>query len=389
VHQSCLWGTLDEECVLIPQADVLTALLANVIDYLVEHLVPRLWYYPSATQRSMLVMTSDDDWSTVEQFEAMIAALEERDGKCTFYLVPGSHTLPDLVHLWAKRGHRFSCHPDFSAMVSSAEKNHSAYTSFGLDEQVLHFPDIIRTTSDEIRERYGVPIHTVRQHAIRWQGYVDAARVLAAEGIKMETNYYSIQPFAASYMTGSGRPMKFVDENGEIIDVFQQATQVTEDTTIGAHSFAPHWPTDFVLDRMAGIMDASLGGYYTGITVNIHPVSFAGYARELAEGIWDLARERGIPIDSAEDWLDFTRSRYDAELTDISWDQSKLSFSVQLPAKTPQITVMWSSHGRTMESVAVDGIKHDFVVANLWGQEWILLTLEDVSTEARVEVRFV
>jgi hypothetical protein len=58
-----LIGHLDEARRLIPQADVHTALLANVIDALAEHPLPRPWYYPSPVKRSVFVMTSDDDWS--------------------------------------------------------------------------------------------------------------------------------------------------------------------------------------------------------------------------------------------------------------------------------------------------------------------------------------
>jgi hypothetical protein len=179
-----------------------------------------------------------------------------------------------------------------------------------------------------------------------------------------------------------------VDEDGDVIDVFQQATQVTEDTTIGAHSFAPHWPTGYVLERVAGMMDENLAAYYSGITVNIHPVSFADYARELAEGIWDLAYERNIPIVSAEKWLDFTQGRYAAELDSIRWDRQELAFTIDLPEAITGLTVFWFLHGQEVERVTVDGVEQDWMVAEVWGQPCVMLSLDGVAANAYVEVAF-
>lgn len=386
-------GHLDGECAHLPQADVYTALLANAIDWLIAHPIPRLWYYPEPTQRSVLVMTSDDDWSTPEQFETMIKALEKRRGTCTFFLVPGSHLTKQHVDQWSERGHAFSCHPDFGAISSSALQDHQAYRSFGLDEQILSFSDMIQGSLREVQDTFGVDIRTIRQHAIRWQGYVEAARVLEAACVELETNYYSIRPFAASYMTGSGRPMRFVDQDGEIINVFQQPTMISEDTTIGTHSFAPHWSTEFVLERVAGVMDENLGMYYTGLTVNIHPVSFVDYARELAEGIWDLACERSIPIVSADEWLWFTRARHGVQMKDVEWDRDKLCFTLELPPSGPQglplLTMACSTHGHRVKNVTLNGMEQiSPEETQLWGREFILLPLRHVGAGVQVEVGF-
>jgi peptidoglycan/xylan/chitin deacetylase (PgdA/CDA1 family) len=386
-------GHLDRECAHLPQADVYTALLANAIDWLIAHPIPRLWYYPEPTQRSVLVMTSDDDWSTPKQFETMIEALEKRRGTCTFFLVPGSHLSKQQVDQWSERGHAFSCHPDFSAINSSAVQDHQAYRSFGLDEQILLFSDMVQGSLQEIQDTFGVDVRTIRQHAIRWQGYIEAARALEAARVELETNYYSIQPFAASYMTGSGRPMRFVDQDGEIINVFQQPTMISEDTTIGTHSFAPHWSTAFVLERVAGVMDENLSTYYTGLTVNIHPVSFADYAQELAEGIWDLAYERSIPIVSADEWLRFTRARYSVQMKDVEWARDKLRFALELPSSGPQelplLTVACSTHGHYVENVTLNAIEQiPSEETQLWGRKFALLPLRHVDAGAQVEVSF-
>jgi hypothetical protein len=86
----------------------------------------------------------------------------------------------------------------------------------------------------------------------------------------MEVNYYSIQAFAAGYMAGSGRPMKFVDERGAVLGIFQQPSMLSEDTTIGTHSFSPHWSTAEALGRVRAVLDDSVQRYYMPICLNAH-----------------------------------------------------------------------------------------------------------------------
>ncbi len=62
------------------------------------------------------------------------------------------------------------------------------------------------------------------------------------------------------YFTGSGLPMRFADLDGSLIDVYQAATQMTDESGIG---YAHHITT---------LLDNALGapGYYGAITANMH-----------------------------------------------------------------------------------------------------------------------
>jgi hypothetical protein len=83
---------------LLPQADIQTALLARLIERLAPR--PRLWYYPEITQQSVIIMTSDDDWSTLEQFDALLAGLRRFQATCTFYVVPETKLILSLLDQW-------------------------------------------------------------------------------------------------------------------------------------------------------------------------------------------------------------------------------------------------------------------------------------------------
>jgi hypothetical protein len=377
-------GHLDPECALIPQADVHTALLANVAEWLVAEPLPRLWYYPKPAQRSVLIMTSDDDWSKVEEFEQLIAATEKRDGRITFYMVPGSHVPRELADDWAARGHAISVHPDFEAIRGRAE----APAQNGLDEQVLHEREMLTASVHGHEQRFGASVRTIRQHSARWQGYMDAARILAELGVRMDFNWVSICPFSATYMIGSGRPAKFVDLDGEILDIFQQSTLYSEDVILAPFIFSLKWPTEKALAHMKGMLDETISTYYTPVGLNSHPVSFATYSAQCVEGLFDMAKERGMPIITGEAWLDFTQARYRAELLDVQTGDGSLRFVLSVDGGCPELTVMWPLGDREVAGVTSDGAAQPVTVEERWGRRYAMLYLAPVKPRQQIAVAF-
>jgi hypothetical protein len=375
---------LDTACAHIPQADVHTALLSSTIDQLIEYPMPRLWFYPNPYQRSVLIVTSDDDWSQVSEFEALMDAVEARGGHITFYVVPGTNISREMVSAWEKRGHVFSVHPDFRSLVGAPAN----LLDYGMDEQYLFLPDMLQTSVQDYHEQFGRPVNTIRQHALRWCGYIDAAKTLEELGVKMELNYYSILPYAASHMTGSGRPVKLVDESGRILDVFQQATVLSEDTTIGTHSFSPNWSTAEALARVDAMLSANAEQYYTPIALNAHPVSFATYSGRFVEGVLDSAREHAMPIASADEWLAFTLARYEAEFAAVEYDGTTLKFVLCTQIQPSELTLTWPLGEQTIRSVFLDGEQQPVLVESLWGRPFGMLHLTASQKEHLVQVDF-
>lgn len=298
-------GQMSVDQMLVPQADVHTALLARLIDALAPR--PRLWYYPSAEQRSVLIMTSDDDWSTVAQFEALLAGLRQRQATCTFYVVPETKINAALMAQWAADGHTFSVHPALAADVRRG---------LAKDEpQMTQVAAMLRENVARHQRDYGHSPRTIRQHAVRWLGYIDAARILAKLGVVMELNYISVHPFSLGYMAGSGRPLPFVDTNGELIACLQQPTMWTEEVLIHpSFVFSFKWTVERALHEVEQMIARAIGVFYTPIAINSHPVSFATYSSPLIEGTWDRALAAGMTIRSADDWLAWTEARKSVRL---------------------------------------------------------------------------
>jgi len=305
-------GQLDPRQANVPQADILTAVLGRAIESLAPQ--PRLWYYPAASQRGVLLMTSDDDWSTLEQFETMLAVLKQYEATCTYYVVHSSTLTTDHMDAWEQEGHVFSVHPAMDADTRTARPRD--------EHQRLWVPQMVRDNVARHKERYGRPVNTIRNHAIRWVGYMDLARLHAELGIRGEANYFSVGVINVGWMTGSGRLARFVDLDGEIIDHYQISSHWTEEALVsGGHSSSERWQVNRAQEVTNDVLVRGIERYHTPVTLNSHPVSFATYSRPLIEDNWKTAREHGAPIVAADHWMAWTDQRAGVRLaaTGAGW----------------------------------------------------------------------
>jgi len=285
VHQ------LDPQRAHLPQADLYTALLALLVHRIAPQ--PRLWYYPHADQQSTMLMTSDDDWSSVADFEYLIAALAEHQATCTFYLVPQSRVRPADVARWQAMGH--------------------GDIVVGLDTSVAQphvVADMLVTNVTRHEHHYATRVHSIRQHAVRWLGYVEAARILADLGVRMDCNYLAVSPYLG-YLCGSGRPAPFVAEDGQLIDCWQQPTLWTEECLIHPeYVFSFRWSVSQAVAATDALIADAATLYYTPVAINSHPVSFASYSRPLIEANWRAAQRHHMPIQAVAGWLEWTQHRH-------------------------------------------------------------------------------
>ena len=74
-----------------------------------------------------------------------------------------------------------------------------------------------------------------RTHCVYWPDWASNAKVELARGIRMDANYYHYPgPWIGAkpgFMTGGGFPMRFADLDGTPIDVYQQNTNMTDEST--------------------------------------------------------------------------------------------------------------------------------------------------------------
>ncbi len=156
---------------------------------------------------------------------------------------------------------------------------------------------IYATQLSEFAAKYtSIPaLTTNRTHCIAWSDWDTQAHVELAHGIRLDTNYY-YWPDAwihdtPGMFTGSGMPMRFADEDGTMVDVYQATTQMTDES---GQSYP--YTIDTLLDRALGPE-----GYYGAFTANMH-VDSNGDAH--ADPIITSAQARHVSVVTARQMLD-------------------------------------------------------------------------------------
>ncbi len=163
------------------------------------------------------------------------------------------------------------------------------------------------------------PPASSRTHCITWSDWATQPKVELENGIRFDTNYYYWPPAWVAdrpgMFTGSGMPMRFADLDGSMIDVYQAATQMTDES-------GQTYP--FTIDTL---LDNALGpqGYYGVFTANMHNDSDTS---DGADAIVASALARGVPVVSARQMLTWLDGRNNSSFGAISWSGNKLSFTI-------------------------------------------------------------
>ena len=356
------WVDLNK--VPVPQADVQLRHFARLVKTLVGEVQPQpaLWYFPG-TAMTTLVVTGDGHANPASYYQAEINSLLAKHATITFYDALGSapsasdalnwqNTLgiTNGIHPYANRPDTY---PPFN--ITNLQQGYQVYNNWFQSQYV----------------QYGVNMSkTVRNHQVAWAGWTDSADYAATYGIGMDTSFYSWgtwlkkadTTWAHGYTNGSGQPMKFIRADGTILPVYQQATQLIDEQLLAA---VPE--TNEELDAAGALvitramMDASLAGNYSALVTQNH-VDYYGFGspQVWAEGMFDYANTKGIPIVNADQWYNFTTLRHDANYSAINWDatNSILTFTLTSTAGSGSLTTALPATylGKAMQEVRVDGI---------------------------------
>jgi hypothetical protein len=300
----------------------------------------------------------------------------------------GSPT-PFMVADWRARGHEITLHP---------------YVETGLDEWEIYWKEFTG-------RGYGPVSQTVRTHRILWSGWMETARVQAMFGMRMNFDYYHVGPslqkengeWAYGHLTGSGRPMKFMDERGRLIDLYQQLTQIADEHLIPMD--VPGWggwprlSAQEAVKVFETMLDRSvIHGEYCAIGGQFHvdPFQLGGDVAEKSadflEGTLDYARQLGVPILSAQEWLEFSDVRHDSEFTDFVWDSNSATLTFHFLPPNPsekKLTVLIpASHAdKSLSSISVDGVTSSGNVRlELGAGNYVLLILN--THQHKIKVSF-
>lgn len=333
--------------VAIPQADEQQRLLANLITEMEDSRMPlpRFWYFPRGLDAAV-VMTSDDEGSGLfpSRLDQLISAS------------PAGCSVDDWQCI---RQSVYIIWPDFSDPATYVnpvdpitDDEVASYQNDGFDIGLHLYTGCADYTDDQLNADFTDQLNafaqsfpslaapaTERTHCVAWSDWAGTPKAEAAHGIRMDLNYYPVPPDwvnnQAGMFTGSGMPQRFADTDGSIIDVYQEATEVTDESGF----------TD-IPGTVNTLLDNALGadGYYGAFTVNLH--TNRDDSADVA-AIVNNAQQRGVPVISAKQLLTWTDGRNQSSFTNESFTNGQLHFTVNqasganglnamLPVNTPE-----------------------------------------------------
>jgi hypothetical protein len=145
-------------------------------------------------------------------------------------------------------------------------------------------------------------------------------------------------------MTGSGMPMRFADTDGSTIDVYQAATQITDESGQAEPS-----TINALLDNAVGS-----NGYYGAFVMNIHTDNANSSD---SDAIIASAQAHDVPVISAKQLLDWTDARADSAMDSFTWANTTLGFKIHRDAQADGLTAMLpiTAGSRTLQSITLNG----------------------------------
>ncbi len=347
---------VDPELLDVPQADEQQRLMVNLLQYLCadETVLPRFWYLPHR-HVAAIVMTGDDHAlnGTAERFHDY-SSLDSPDAsgddwgqvRGTSYVYAHSPMTDAEAKALEQQGFEISLH----------------VTTKGTEYDLGSLSRTYRKQLKLFRSRYPSvqPPSTHRTHCVVWSDWSTQAEVERAYGIRLDTNYYFYPaPWVdgrIGLFTGSGFPMRFASTKGEVIDCYQAATQLTDETN------------QVFPETISVALDQALAyqGRATVLTANMHTDLGASSG---SDAIVAEARRRGVPVISARQLLAWLDSRIASSVSGIELNGDVLRFSITTPGDISGLSTLLPLPKcfNSVSSVTCDGEVVSFSFEELWG----------------------
>ncbi len=330
----------------IPQADEQQRLLLNVITVSTRDALPlpRFWYLPRGAQAA-IVMTADnhDTGSSAtaaarldQEIAASPAGCAVDDWACirsTTYLYPTNALTNAQAKAYEDKGFEIALHTDTGCASPTADQ-YAGQLSTQLADLASKYPSL-------------QPSATIRNHCISWSDYTTMPQQQVQAGINLDADYYywpgSWVADRPGLFTGSGFVQRFSTTGGQLVDVYQGTTQMTDESLQTYPATA------------TALMDAAINkGYYGTFVANIHS---DGNSETINAQIVAAAKARGVPVISAKQLLTWTDGRNASSFVNLVRNGGSVTFSITKDAGANGLEAMLPvlGGGGTMLALTLDG----------------------------------
>jgi Bacterial Ig-like domain len=347
--------------IAVPQADIQQRLLSNIITLVdsSKKPLPHFWYLPRGL-KAVIVMTGDDHGhgGTVSRFRSYFnksppnCSVENWECiRATSNIFVGSIDKSE-ASLFVGQGFEIGLH------VYTGCADWPTVTTHDADGIVTKrvdraFADALYTRQlAAFAERYpGVPAPlSNRIDCVTWGDYDTQPQIELAHGIRFDTNYYYWPPKwvrnRPGLFTGSGLPMRFARQDGTIINVYQAATQLTDES-----KQKYPYTVDTLLSNALGDPE-----YFAVLTVNMHndvPDSPG------ANAIIKSSLARHVPIITAAQMLNWLDGRNGSSFQNLAWSDGRLAFTIAvgIGGSGLQALLPTTSGAGNLVSLTLDGVE--------------------------------
>lgn len=276
---------------------------------------------------------------------------------------------PALVAEWRRRGHEFAPHP-------AGEPDPDA--------------GLARAWDDFVADGYGTDHPVIRTHEVLWRGWVDTPGAQRRRGVRMNLDTYQVGAvmrdpaggWSHGHLNGSGLPARFVDEAGQVIDCYQQPTQVVDEQLLGVMGGGEGLSGREAAAVVAQQLERAGSDTPAALCAVFHADSFepavgrGAEAGAFLDGVLEACRTRRVPVITAGHWLRFLDARRATAIDARSWEAAagRLTCVVRVGAgAAPGLGLLLPAviDGRRLRDVRLDGGPAALVPLTRAGREWI------------------
>jgi hypothetical protein len=208
---------------------------------------------------------------------------------------------------------------------------------------------------------------TNRTHCVTWSDWATHPQVEFNHDIRLDENYYYWPPSwirnRPGFMTGSGFPMRFADLDGSIIDVYQAATHLVNESGVNKDPNGIVYP-----DGIDSMLDKALGseGYYGVFGTHYD------YNDTFATQLLNSAKARNVSLISAQQLLTWLDGRNSSSFGNPSWNGTQLAFSISVGAGANNLFAMVPNQtpGGDLVSLTINGSPVAFTVETIKGRSY-------------------
>ena len=105
-----------------------------------------------------------------------------------------------------------------------------------------------------------------------WVGWTESAKYLRENGVRLDSNFTAGRFHRGAYLNGSGLPVKLMDEDGELLDIYEQCTTLTDDAYVGVKVLAPALTIDECIAFTQRRLEDAAERFHSVYNPCFHPV---------------------------------------------------------------------------------------------------------------------